>query len=249
MTLTHNRNLPWADSATDEPAAGGLTAFGREVVREMQRLGMLVDLSHVAAGHDGRRARRRGGAGDLLALLGAARSATTRGTCPTRSCSGCAGNGGICMVTFVPAFVSPALPGLGAGARRGDGAAGPGLPGPVRPPRQVRDCLAGGTRSRGATLADVADARRARARGRRHRPRRPRRRLRRRRRAAGGPAGRVLLPGADRRAARPGLVRGGLRQADQRQHAASAARGRDCGPGDPGQPRPPSAARIEDLDG
>ena len=48
MTLTHNRNLPWADSATDEPSAGGLTAFGREVVREMQRLGMLVDLSHVS---------------------------------------------------------------------------------------------------------------------------------------------------------------------------------------------------------
>src|SRR6266705_6324344 len=50
LTLTHNRNVPWADSATDEPAAGGLTAFGREVVSEMQRLGMLVDLSHVSAG-------------------------------------------------------------------------------------------------------------------------------------------------------------------------------------------------------
>ncbi|MBO0833864.1 MAG: membrane dipeptidase, partial [Actinobacteria bacterium] len=49
LTLTHNLNTPWADSATDQPAAGGLTAFGREVVREMQRLGMLVDLSHVAA--------------------------------------------------------------------------------------------------------------------------------------------------------------------------------------------------------
>ncbi|MFM8999270.1 MAG: dipeptidase [Actinomycetota bacterium] len=48
MTLTHNDNTPWADSATDEPAVGGLTDFGREVVREMQRLGMLVDLSHVA---------------------------------------------------------------------------------------------------------------------------------------------------------------------------------------------------------
>jgi len=48
LTLTHNVNVPWADSATDRPAAGGLTAFGREVVREMQRLGMLVDLSHVA---------------------------------------------------------------------------------------------------------------------------------------------------------------------------------------------------------
>src|SRR5204863_8465464 len=48
MTLTHNDNVPWADSATDEPAAGGLTEFGREVVAEMQRLGMLVDLSHTA---------------------------------------------------------------------------------------------------------------------------------------------------------------------------------------------------------
>ncbi len=49
MTLTHNDNVPWADSATDEPVHGGLTDFGRDVVREMNRLGMLVDLSHVAA--------------------------------------------------------------------------------------------------------------------------------------------------------------------------------------------------------
>lgn len=48
MTLTHFRNTPWADSATDVPAHGGLTDFGRDVVREMQRLGMLVDLSHVS---------------------------------------------------------------------------------------------------------------------------------------------------------------------------------------------------------
>jgi len=48
LTLTHNRNTAWADSATDEPRHGGLTRFGEEVVREMNRLGMLVDLSHVA---------------------------------------------------------------------------------------------------------------------------------------------------------------------------------------------------------
>jgi membrane dipeptidase len=48
MTLTHSDNTPWADSATDEPKVGGLTDFGRDVVREMNRLGMLVDLSHVA---------------------------------------------------------------------------------------------------------------------------------------------------------------------------------------------------------
>ena len=49
MTLTHNTNVPWADSCTDAPSAHGLTDFGREVVREMNRLGMMVDLSHVSA--------------------------------------------------------------------------------------------------------------------------------------------------------------------------------------------------------
>jgi membrane dipeptidase len=48
LTLTHFANTPWADSATDDPAVGGLSAFGREVVRECNRLGVLVDLSHVA---------------------------------------------------------------------------------------------------------------------------------------------------------------------------------------------------------
>jgi membrane dipeptidase len=48
MTLTHNDNIDWADSATDEPRLGGLSDFGREVVREMNRIGMMVDLSHAA---------------------------------------------------------------------------------------------------------------------------------------------------------------------------------------------------------
>jgi membrane dipeptidase len=49
MTLTHSQNTSWADSATDAPAQQGLTTFGEEVVREMNRIGMLVDLSHVSA--------------------------------------------------------------------------------------------------------------------------------------------------------------------------------------------------------
>lgn len=48
MTLTHGRNVPWADSATDAPQHGGLTDFGRQVVQEMNRIGMIVDLSHVS---------------------------------------------------------------------------------------------------------------------------------------------------------------------------------------------------------
>lgn len=48
MTLTHFRNTEWADSSTDKPAHNGLTAFGKEVVREMNRLGMIVDVSHVS---------------------------------------------------------------------------------------------------------------------------------------------------------------------------------------------------------
>lgn len=48
MTLTHSKTLDWADSATDEPRHGGLTPFGEDVVREMNRIGMLVDLSHVS---------------------------------------------------------------------------------------------------------------------------------------------------------------------------------------------------------
>ena len=87
MTLTHNGNLRWADAAADKPAVlGGLSKFGEEVVREMNRLGMLVDLSHVSPDtmEDALRVTR--GAGDLLALVRARRSATCPATCPTTCC-------------------------------------------------------------------------------------------------------------------------------------------------------------------
>jgi membrane dipeptidase len=106
MTLTHNNNVGWADSATDQPEAGGLTDFGREVVREMQRLGMLVDLSHVAV------STMR----DALAVARAPvifSHSSARALCdhprnvPDDVLRSLAANGGVCMVTFVPFFVSP----------------------------------------------------------------------------------------------------------------------------------------------
>jgi membrane dipeptidase len=106
LTLTHNANVPWADSATDEPAAGGLTAFGREVVREMQRLGMLVDLSHVSP------ATMRDALDSAEAPVIFSHS-SARALCdhprnvPDEILARLPGSGGVCMVTFVPSFISP----------------------------------------------------------------------------------------------------------------------------------------------
>ena len=108
MTLTHNQTTEWADSATDDPKYGGLSPFGVTVVHEMNRIGMLVDLSHVSADtmKDAIAASRapvifshssaRGLVGhlrnvpdDVLKLLPA--------------------NGGVVMVNFVPDFISDAV--------------------------------------------------------------------------------------------------------------------------------------------
>jgi membrane dipeptidase len=107
MTLTHNQTTEWADSATDDPKYGGLSPFGIEVVHEMNRIGMLVDLSHVAPAtmkaaiaaskapvifsHSSARAlggHPRNVPDDVLALLPA--------------------NGGVVMVNWVPGFISDA---------------------------------------------------------------------------------------------------------------------------------------------
>ncbi len=104
MTLTHNDNVPWADSATDEPKAGGLTAFGAEVVREMNRLGMMVDLSHVAP--DTMRAALAISEAPVIFSHSSARALCDHPrNIPDDVLSGLSANGGVAMVTFVPKFV------------------------------------------------------------------------------------------------------------------------------------------------
>ncbi|MFI6471689.1 dipeptidase [Streptomyces sp. NPDC050516] len=107
MTLTHNDNLPWADSATDEPGVGGLSPFGHEVVREMNRTGMLVDLSHVAA------TTMRDALSTSVAPVIFSHS-SSRAICdhprniPDDVLAQLPANGGVAMATFVPKFILPA---------------------------------------------------------------------------------------------------------------------------------------------
>ncbi len=105
MTLTHNNNVGWADSATDVPEAGGLTDFGRDVVREMQRLGMLVDLSHVAPGTM-RDALEVAAAPVIFSHSSARAICDSPRNVPDDVLARLAANGGVCMITFVPAFVA-----------------------------------------------------------------------------------------------------------------------------------------------
>jgi membrane dipeptidase len=107
MTLTHNENTPWADSATDDPVHGGLTPFGRDVVREMNRIGMLVDLSHVAPStmHDALSVTSK----PLIFSHSSCRAVADHPRNVPDDVLGKLGdNGGVCMVTFVPHFVSQA---------------------------------------------------------------------------------------------------------------------------------------------
>lgn len=105
MTITHNRTLDWADAAGDDPQHDGLTAFGEEVIREMNRLGMAVDLSHVTPDtmRDALRVTEAPvmfSHSNALALTGHPRNVPDDVLELTRD------NGGLIMVTFVESFTS-----------------------------------------------------------------------------------------------------------------------------------------------
>jgi membrane dipeptidase len=106
MTLTHNKTLDWADAALDTARHGGLTRFGEEVVREMNRLGMLVDLSHVS--EETMEDALRVSEAPVVFTHSAARALCDHPrNVPDAVLAKVRANGGVVMVTFVSAFVSP----------------------------------------------------------------------------------------------------------------------------------------------
>jgi membrane dipeptidase len=107
MTLTHTTNTAWADSATDTPAHQGLTPFGVEVVKEMNRLGMLVDLSHVSP--DTMRAALAASQAPIIFSHSSARALDDHPrNVPDDVLRAVAANGGVVMVNFAPPYVSAA---------------------------------------------------------------------------------------------------------------------------------------------
>lgn len=108
MTLTHNVTLDWADAALDAPKHNGLTPFGKEVVREMNRLGMLVDLAHVSPGTMSA-ALDVSEAPVIFSHSGARALVDHARNVPDSILARLPKNGGVVMVPFVTSFVSPAV--------------------------------------------------------------------------------------------------------------------------------------------
>lgn len=155
ITLTHSRNHGWADASTDAPRHDGLTGFGEDVVREMNRLGVFVDLSHVSRetmldalrvsrapvifSHSSARALNphpRNVPDDVLGLL--------------------PGNGGVVMATFVPAFVAPDAARWEAARDSAREALSRGLDDPAAIADALREWQAAHPQPRG-TISDMAD--------------------------------------------------------------------------------------------
>ncbi|HZW15602.1 MAG TPA: dipeptidase, partial [Brevundimonas sp.] len=113
MTLTHSATTSWADSATDAPNWGGLNAFGEEVVREMNRLGMMVDLSHVS--EETMMDAMRVSEAPVIFSHSSARAVTGHArNVPDSVLRMMPEDGGVVMVTFVPGFINETVRAWGA---------------------------------------------------------------------------------------------------------------------------------------
>jgi membrane dipeptidase len=156
MTLTHNVTLDWADAANDSARHGGLTAFGREVVREMNRLGMLVDLSHTSPGS-------MSDALDVAEAPVIFSHSSARGltdvprNVPDSILARLPRNGGVVMVTFVPSFVSQKLVDHDAARQRAERDARLRAAGDSAAAARAMSAWDASNPPPKATLADVAD--------------------------------------------------------------------------------------------
>ena len=156
MTLTHNVTLDWADAALDSAKHGGLTSFGKEVVREMNRMGMLVDLSHVSPGT----------MSDALDVTeapvifshSAARALVDHGrNVPDSILARLPKNGGVVMVTFVTSFVSKDVKAWGDAQSAAQAAARQRLGSDTAGVRRAMEEWTKANPQPKATLAQVAD--------------------------------------------------------------------------------------------
>jgi membrane dipeptidase len=152
MTLCHNESLSWVDSATDAPRAGGLNDFGRAVIAELNRLGMIVDCAHVS--HDGiRKALDVSEAPIALSHSNAFALCDHPRNAPDDVLKRLKDNGGLVMATFVPGFISQRLRDYLAGSRDRYGKAPAGV--------DPKEALAAVEAQKGpaprATLEELAD--------------------------------------------------------------------------------------------
>ena len=152
MTLTHNVTLDWADAAGDAQRHGGLTAFGREVVREMNRLGMLVDLSHVSPGVMSH-ALDVTDAPVIFSHSNARAITDVTRNVPDSILRRLPANGGVVMVTFVPGFASQRIADWNTKLNAVRRAAGDDADAQFRAVAEFRAANPAPT----ATLAEVAD--------------------------------------------------------------------------------------------
>jgi membrane dipeptidase len=155
MTLTHNVTLDWADAAVGPATHGGLTKFGEEVVREMNRLGMMVDLSHTSP--ETMDDAIRVSASPVMFSHSSARAlCDVPRNVPDEILRKVAGNGGIVMVTFVPGFISQEIATRGRERREALRTRLEGVTGEAERKRII-DASADEFKAPNATLAQVAD--------------------------------------------------------------------------------------------
>jgi membrane dipeptidase len=156
MTLTHSKNTQWADSATDVPKLGGLSPFGEEIVREMNRLGMLVDLSHVSP-ETMEDAIRISAAPVIFSHSSSRAINDVPRNVPDNILKLLPKNGGVVMVTFVPGFLSPKVAAWNAAQTAELDRLKQQFPNDENAVKAAADAWAGANPAPRATVADAAD--------------------------------------------------------------------------------------------